>query len=77
MTSDIERFEFDELAVRELVALREEIGKPVFLIPGHVVESREGMSLLTKNGIPSFTTPERAAKVLAAMVGYTNHLNRG
>lgn len=59
MTSDIERFEFDELAVRELVALREE------------------MSLLTKNGIPSFTTPERAAKVLAAMVGYTNHLNRG
>ena len=67
---------YDELAVRGLVALREEIGKPVFLIPGHVVESREGMSLLTKNGIPSFTTPERAAKVLAAMVGYTNHLNR-
>lgn len=65
---------FDNQAVKETVSLRNEMGKPIYVVPGHPGESREGMSLLTRNGIPSFTIPERAVKVLSAMVHYSNYL---
>ncbi|MFC1978167.1 hypothetical protein ACFLWS_07925, partial [Chloroflexota bacterium] len=57
----------------ELVNLRDNTGKPIFVIPGHSSEQRSGIGLLTKNGIPTFTIPERAIKTLSAMVRYSNY----
>ena len=58
-----------------LAELRDQTGKPILVLPGHPSESRAGMSLLTRNGIPSFTIPERALKVLSAMLHHSNYLS--
>jgi len=58
-----------------MARLRDEMGRPIIIIPGHPSESRAGMSLLTRNGIPSFTIPERALNVLSAMLRYSNYLS--
>lgn len=64
---------FDDYFTREVKGLRDETGKPILVIPGHPSMRRPGMSLLTQNGIPTFTIPERAIKTLAAMVRYANY----
>jgi len=64
---------FDDNFAKEVANLRDETGKPVFIVPGHSGERRDGMSLLTKNGIPTFTIPERAITTLSAMVDYSNY----
>ncbi len=58
--------------VNELVSLRDKMGKPIFIIPGHFTMERTGAGLLARNGIPTFTIPERAFKTLSAMVRYSN-----
>ncbi|MFC1865035.1 acetate--CoA ligase family protein [Chloroflexota bacterium] len=65
--------DLNDYLAKEMTALRDEMGKPIFIIPGHPSENRTGMSLLTRNGIPSFTTPDRAVKTLSAMVRYSNY----
>ena len=65
---------YDNQAVEETASLRNEMGKPIFIVPGHPCESREEMSVLTRGGIPSFTIPERAVKALSAMVHYSDYL---
>jgi len=65
----------DDYFNAELVTLRDKMGKPILIIPGHPGEHRDGMSRLTRKGIPSFTIPERAAKALSAMVHYSNYLS--
>ena len=67
---------FDEHFVKAFTSLRDETGKPVFVVPGHPAERRDSMTLLTKNRIPVFTIPERAIKTLAAMVRYSNHVQQ-
>ena len=69
----ISYLDYDDELVREMRGLMKETGKPIFNVPGHVAERREGMELLTKNGIPTFTIPERAIKVLSAMLSYANY----
>jgi len=64
---------YDDYFAKEIRSLIDEMGKPIFIVPGHPNEYRDGMSLLTKNGIPSFTIPERAIKTLSAMVRYSNY----
>jgi len=64
---------YDDDFVKETTGVRDEMGKPIFIIPAHPSLHRDGMSLLTKNGIPSFTIPERAVKTLSAMVRYSNY----
>lgn len=63
---------FDESFVKAVTSLRDETGKPILVIPGHVAERRPGMSLLVKNGIPTFAIPENAMKILSAMLRYVN-----
>ena len=65
--------DLDDYFAAELANLRDNTGKPIFVIPGHSLEQRGGISLLTKNGIPTFTIPERAIKTLSAMVRYSNY----
>ncbi|MFX1265349.1 MAG: acetate--CoA ligase family protein [Promethearchaeota archaeon] len=64
---------FDDRLAKELSGLRDSTGKPIFIIPGHTTERRDGMSLLVRNGIPSFSIPEKALKALSAMVHYSNY----
>lgn len=61
---------YDDVFARAMADLRDETGKPLMVIPGHVTERRDGMALLTRNGIPAFTTPRNALKALAAMAQY-------
>jgi len=61
---------YDSDFAAAMVALRDETNKPVMVVPGHAIERRDGMALLTKNGIPAFTTPCIAMRVLAAMLKY-------
>ncbi len=57
----------------QFAALRDETGKPIILIPGSSSGQTRGRSLLVRRGIPTFTIPERALMVLAAMVRYANY----
>jgi acyl-CoA synthetase (NDP forming) len=63
---------FDDSFAKAVTELRDETGKPILVIPGHAAERRPGMSLLVKNRIPTFTIPEKAMKILSAMLGYAN-----
>ena len=67
----------DKYYSAKLAALRDELRKPIIIIPGHVIGQKQGMSLMVRNGIPTFTIPERALKVLSAMVRYSNYLRQG
>ena len=67
---------YDEPLAEAVKSLRDEVGKPIFMVPGHPAERRDGMGLLTKNGIPTFTIPERALKALSAMVRYSSYRNQ-
>lgn len=68
---------FDESFIKAITDLRDETGKPILVIPGHAAERRPGMSLLVKNGIPTFTIPETAMKILSAMLHYVNFQHLG
>jgi len=63
---------WDQRFVDSMVRLRDEAGKPVFIIPGHPVQRRAGIALLTRAGIPTFVTPEQAVRCLAAAYRYVN-----
>ncbi len=57
----------------ELANLQNRVGKPIFFVPARVGRQGTGMSLLTRNGIPTFTIPERAIKALSAIVAYSDY----
>ncbi len=63
----------DDSFAKQLAALRDETGKPILIVPGHPTEQRDGISLLARNGIPTFTIPERALNVLSAMLRYSDY----
>lgn len=63
----------DEQFAASIASLRDEVGKPVFIIPGHATRETAGMSLLVKKGIPTFPIPDTALKVLGAMVHYAEY----
>ncbi len=66
---------YNEPFAESMCDVRDKTGKPIMFIPGHVGERRQGMALLTKYGLPAFATPERAMKVLEAMVKYRDFIN--
>ncbi len=61
---------FDEALSRQMESLRDETGKPIFIVPGYVTPNRSGMAVLTANGVPSFSSPKKALKVLSEIVRY-------
>jgi acyl-CoA synthetase (NDP forming) len=67
---------YDERFIEAVTALRDEVGKPVFVVPGQSTVRRSGMGLITKSGVPAFTIPERAIKTISAMVRYTDYLQQ-
>lgn len=67
----------DEQFATELASLRDEIGKPIIFVAGLPSMERQGMRLLVRNGIPTYTILQRALKVLSAMVRYYNYRQQG
>lgn len=61
---------YDEAFAKAMSDVRDETGKPIMIIPGHIAERRSGMALLTQKGIPAFATPGRVMKVISAMAEY-------
>ncbi|OGO40162.1 MAG: hypothetical protein A2147_11095 [Chloroflexi bacterium RBG_16_57_8] len=59
---------FDESLAAQMAALRDEMAKPIFIVPGYVTHNRPGMAVLTSKGVPAFETPARAVRVLAEVV---------
>ncbi len=64
---------FNNRLVKKVAALRDATGKPVIIIPGDSVRQEADMGRLVRSGIPSFTIPERALNVIAAMVNYARY----
>lgn len=64
---------YDTELAKAAGALRDEMAEPIFMVPGHVAECRQGMGLLAKSGIPTFTLPDRAIKTLSALISYANY----
>lgn len=62
---------FDEALSGRMASLRDEAGKPIFVVPGYVTLGRNGMAILTGNGLPCFDTPAKATKVLSEVVRYS------
>lgn len=61
---------FDEKFAQQLSELRDSTAKPVFIVPGYVSFARSGMAVMTGRGIPSFSTPAKALRVLSEVVRY-------
>jgi acyl-CoA synthetase (NDP forming) len=61
---------FDEALSRKMTDLRDETGKPIFIVPGYVTMNRGGMAALTAVGLPCFDTPGKATRVLSQVVRY-------
>jgi acyl-CoA synthetase (NDP forming) len=55
----------------KLGGVRDELQKPIFVIPGHYTENRQHLAALTKAGLPSFPTPYRACRALSAFVRFS------
>lgn len=65
---------YDDDYAQGMSKLRDSVRKPILVVPGHHSRNREGMDLVTRNGIPSFAIPERALSTLAATRQYSNYL---
>ena len=63
----------DDSFQSELQTLMKTTGKPIFLIPGHPSEHTAEMSRFIRNGVPTYTIPERALKALSALVRYVKY----
>ena len=61
---------FDDGLSKKMEGLRDETGKPIFIVPGYVTHNRTGMAILTGNGLPSFSSPSRALRVLGDVTRY-------
>ena len=66
---------FDEGLSRQIARLRDEMNKPILIVPGYVPYNRPGMGILTANGIPAFDTPAKALRVLSEMERYARREN--
>ncbi len=63
--------------ITELTNFRDGTQKPIMLVAGLPTMEKEGMTRLVRSGIPTYTIPQRALKVLSAMVRYSNYRQQG
>jgi len=57
----------DEWFMSRLESIRDQVKKPVVVVPGNPIDQRQGMNIAAKRGIPSFTRPEAAVKAISAL----------
>jgi len=69
---------YQELADEEFISgvlqLQDRVAKPIILVPGHALAQLEGMAKCVRRGLPTYTTPERAARAIQAMNQYASYL---
>lgn len=64
----------DEWFISRLESIRNQVKKPVVIVPGHSLEQQHGMNLMAKRGIPSFAMPESAVKAISALTQRSRYL---
>ncbi len=64
----------DDWFLSRLESIRDQNRKPILIVPGNSIDQREGMSLATRRGIPTYTMPENAIRALAAMTQRAEYL---
>ena len=60
----------------EMAALRDRLGKPLIFLPGHPTTEVEGMAAYVRRGLPTYPTPERAARAIQALYQYASYLGK-
>lgn len=65
----------DQPVMEGLKEIRDRFGKPIVVIPGHPLTQGDGMNLLSRNGIPSYSFPEEAIRGLEALWQYSKWKN--
>jgi len=64
----------DDKFGEQLAALRDRVGKPLIFLPGHPTTQVEGMAAYVRRGLPTYPTPERAARAIQALYQYASYL---
>jgi acyl-CoA synthetase (NDP forming) len=64
----------DESFLSRLESIRDQNKKPIIVVPGNPIDQRQGMSLATRHGIPTYIMPENAVRALAAMTRRAEYL---
>ena len=67
----------DEDFASIMAELGERIKKPIFVVPTYPTSQWAGMRNYTMRGIPSFPSPERAAKAMSVFVKYYERFEHG
>lgn len=67
-------FIHDEWFLSRLESIRDQVKKPIIVVPGNPIDQRQGMQLATKRGIPAFAMPDNAVRGLAALMQRAQYL---
>jgi acyl-CoA synthetase (NDP forming) len=64
----------DDWFLTRLQSIRDQMKKPIIVVPGNPIDQREGMARATRLGIPAFAMPDNAVKALAALTRRAKYL---
>ncbi len=74
-------FTYNSLSDKELASslatARDRLKKPIYLVPPYPSQETEAIRTYTRIGIPAFTTPDRAARAIAAASRYVRFIEEG
>jgi len=74
LTYHVSSFASEEVSNRfldEIEKVREEIRKPIVLVPGYITDCPARLVQCAHKNIPSFPTPERAAKAISTLLQFS------
>jgi acyl-CoA synthetase (NDP forming) len=64
----------DDWFLTRVQSIRDQVKKPIIVVPGNPIDQREGMARATGLGIPAFAMPDNAVKALAALTRRAEYL---
>ena len=64
----------DEWFMSRLESIRDQVKKPVVVVPANPIDQRQDMNLVAMRGIPSFTMPEAEVKAISALTQRSEYL---
>jgi acyl-CoA synthetase (NDP forming) len=67
-------FIHDERFLSRLESIRDQVKKPIIVVPGNPIDQQQGMNLATRRGIPTFAMPENAVRAIAALTQRSEYL---
>lgn len=66
----------DDKLREKLAGLRDTLGKALIFLPGHPTVQGDGMAAYVRGGLPTYPTPERAARAISALYRYGRYVDR-